>query len=227
MVDEKKYPLCACLTENNINKCLSEIKKIKTPIIEHRIDYLEKVEKLEELYKNKDFEFIATCRREGFGGYFKGSEEERIGVLLGAIEEGATFVDIEVETEKKLIDIVVNKAREKNCKVIISMHDFDKTPPFKTLLGNIIKERSYGADIGKVVCTARTIEDCHNLLDLIIEAHKLDFPIISFGMGDTGKFTRVSCLFYGAIFSFVSNNKASAPGQLTYDEMVKAIELMK
>lgn len=218
--------LCTCLTENTLEKCQKELKNIKTSLIEHRIDYLEKVEDLHSLYKNKDFDFIATCRRETCGGKFNGSEEERIGILLEAIESGAKIVDIEIETSKELIDIIIKKAKEKNCKVIISMHDFNKTPDFKTLLGNVIKERSYGADIGKVVCMAHTIEDCHNLLDLIIEARKLEFPFISFGMGETAKFTRVSSLFYGAAFTFVSNNNKSAPGQLTYEEMETILKIL-
>lgn len=218
--------LCTCLTENSLKGCVKELDKIKTKLIEHRIDYLEKIDDLSILYNNEKFDFIATCRRDGFGGKFNGSEEERIGILLGAIEAGATFVDIEIETSKELIDIVVKKAKERNCKVIISMHDFEKTPDFKTLLGFVIKERSYGADTGKVVCTAKTIEDCHNLLDLIIEARKLDFPIISFGMGESAKFTRVSSLFYGAEFTFVSNNIKSAPGQLTYEEMNNILDIL-
>lgn len=219
--------LCACLTESNIDDCKNELKKIKTKLIEHRIDYLKKVENLSELYSNKEFEFIATCRREGKGGNFTRSEEERIGILLEAIESGAAIVDIEIETEKNLIDEIVKKARENNCKVIISMHDFEKTPDFKTLLGEVLKERSYGADIGKVVCTAKTIEDCHNLLDLIIEARKLEFPLISFGMGEIAKFTRVSSLFYGSPFTFVANNNASAPGQLTYLEITKVLDIFR
>lgn len=217
-----KNKLCTCLTEKNLESCLKEIPKIKTTLIEHRIDFLEKIENLEKIYsfgKNNKKEFIATCRSVNCGGNFKGSEEKRISILINAIESGATIVDIEIETEKEFIDKIIEKARENNCLVLISMHSFNNTPSFKELLSTMIKQRSYGADIGKIVCTANSINDCHNLLDLILEANKINFPLISFGMGEIGKFSRIVSLIYGSPFTFVAYNKNSAPGQLTFEQM--------
>lgn len=223
-----KNKLCTCLTEDSINNCIEEIPKIKTNLIEHRIDFLENISNLknnlnlEEIYsfgKKSKKEFIATCRNINCGGKFSGTDDERINILINAIESGANIVDIEIETKKELIDKVIKKARQKNCLVIISMHNFEFTPPFKEILGMMIKQRSYGANIGKVVCKANTINDCHNLLDLILEANKIEFPIISFGMGEVGKFSRISSLLYGAPFTFIAHNNNSAPGQLTYEQI--------
>ncbi len=222
-----KYKLCTCLAEKNIDDCLKELNNVKTDLVEHRIDYLEKIEHLDLIYSSfKEKDFIATCRRENCGGKFNGSEEERVGILLSAVELGAKFVDIEIETEKFLIDKIVSFANERNCKVIISMHNFNSTPTFRELLGVMLKERSYGADIGKIVCTASTINDCHNLLDLILEANKIEFPMISFAMGNIGKFSRVSSLLYGAPFTFISHNVKSAPGQFNYEEMISVLKLV-
>jgi 3-dehydroquinate dehydratase I len=221
-----KMDLCVCLTEKNLDACLEVIKQIDSNLIEHRIDYMEKIEGLEKIYSD-DKKFIATCRNKSCGGKFKGKEEERIDILLNAIDCGVKIVDIEVETNKELIEKVKNKAKEKNVKVIISMHDFEKTPSSHELKKILKKEKELGADIGKIVSKANSLEDSHNLLSLILEAKKLNFPLISFGMGEKAKFSRIMSLFYGAPFTFVSYNEASAPGQLSLKEAKKLIEVLK
>jgi 3-dehydroquinate dehydratase I len=236
-----EYELCTCLTESNLEKCLKAIEKIETKLIEHRIDYLKNINSLIEkenycLVKNclakiylkfNEKEFIVTCRNIGQGGKFLGSESQRINILINAIEAGANFVDIEIETEKVLIDKIISKAREKNCKVIISMHDFKKTPSFEKLLEIMALQKSLGADIGKIVCMPKNIENCNILLNLLIEAKKINFPLISFGMGEIGKFTRPVSLIYGSPFTFVSFNKASAPGQLIKEDIELILNMVK
>jgi 3-dehydroquinate dehydratase I len=218
--------LCVCLTEKTFDSCIVAVEKINCEMIEHRIDYMDKIEGLEKIY-SYDKEFIATCRNKNCGGKFEGSEEERITVLLDAIDAGAKIVDIEVETSEELIEKVKKRAKENNVKVIISMHDFEKTPSKEELFRVLEKEISLGADIGKIVTMSESVEEINNLMSLILSAKEKKLPLISFSMGEKGKFSRIMSLFYGSPFTFVSYNEASAPGQLSLEKAKKILEFLK
>jgi 3-dehydroquinate dehydratase-1 len=162
------------------------------------------------------------------GGHFKGCEEKRIDYLLNAIDAGCAIVDIEIETSGDLKQRVINRAKEKNCKVIISMHDFKKTPDRRKLLEMMHREREEGADIGKIVTMANSKEDCHRILGLLLEAKKENFPLLAFAMGDLGRFTRIVALLYGAPFMYVSFGEKGESGQLSVDTTRKILkELMR
>jgi 3-dehydroquinate dehydratase I len=216
------YKLCTCLTETTVNSCLKEINNIDTELIEHRIDFLKEIKDLNKIYSN-DFEFIATCRSKSCGGHFEGSETTRIDILINAINAGANYVDIEVETDSKLKQKLINFAKEKKCKVIVSMHDFKQTPNNSDLQKALFQEIKDGADIGKIVTFANDKMSCTRVLDLILQAKELDFKLVAFCMGEVGKSTRLTCLALGSPFTFVAHNTASAPGQFTASEVRKIL----
>ena len=76
-----------------------------------------------------------------------------------------------------------------------------------------------GADIAKVVTTARKLDDSISTLQLIQE-----FPgerIISFAMGQPGTVSRLLCLLVGGefIYAAIASGKEAASGQLTVSEL--------
>ncbi|HRR42321.1 MAG TPA: type I 3-dehydroquinate dehydratase, partial [Syntrophales bacterium] len=88
--------------------------------------------------------------------------------------------------------------------------------------------RSLGADIVKVVTTARTPEDNLKVLRLIPYARRKGLEIIAFCMGDKGRISRVASPILGSFLSFASleRGEESAPGQMTVDEMRLVLSLL-
>ena len=84
----------------------------------------------------------------------------------------------------------------------------------------IVKEQlAAGADICKVVTTARKLKDNIAVLQLIT-----DFPevkIVSFAMGAAGRISRILCTLAGGYFTYASIKKGreSADGQTTAAEL--------
>lgn len=162
--------------------------------------------------------WIACNRRVEEGGAWKGDESERIKVLLDAIELGAGIIDIELGTpgvEKVVRDI---KGR---AECLISYHNLNKTPSLDNLKGIINKEIASGADICKVVTTARAFADNLAVLQLIS-----DFPgkrVVSFAMGEQGQISRILSPLVGGYFTYASIEKGgeSAAGQITAGELRK------
>ena len=66
---------------------------------------------------------IVTCRPTWEGGQFRGSEEERRGILRQAITHGAEYVDI--EWRANFSDLLAETAGR---RIVLSMHDFDGMP---------------------------------------------------------------------------------------------------
>ena len=107
-------------------------------------------------------------------------------------------------------------------KLLVSWHDFQKTP--KTIeLKNKIKKMSKFSNNVKIVSTAKSVDDATRMLELYDKKGKNN--LISFAMGDAGKISRILCLYLGSPYTYVSLGKAVAPGQFSVDEVNKIINL--
>ncbi len=211
--------ICACITEKTLADCLKVLKSIDTELVEHRIDHMERVEGLSDIYGSTGSTIIATNRNKQAGGKFKGTEEERIGYLMDAVDAGCDYVDIERETDEILKKKITKHARNNGCKIIISTHDFSGTSELEKLVSIMKEEERDGADIGKIVTYANSIEDCHTVLELLIHAKNVDFKLVAFAMGNLGRFTRILAPVYGAPFTYASVNRKAAEGQFDVESL--------
>jgi 3-dehydroquinate dehydratase-1 len=168
--------------------------------------------------------WIACNRRAEEGGKWKGSEARRIGELLSALELGADFIDIELATAD-VSRIVKETGGKAEC--ILSYHDMKGTPPLKALKEVLEREINAGADICKVVTTARSFADNLTVLQLIKEFPKI--KMVAFAMGAAGQLSRVLCPLVGGYFTYASitEGRESAEGQLTVRELSKIYGMLK
>lgn len=163
---------------------------------------------------------IVTCRRND-----KMSEDERKGIIIEAIEKGASMVDVEVENSDDFKNDIVKAAKKSKCTVIVSYHDFEKTPVMRELEQILTWCFESGADIAKIACQAHSPEDAARLLAL----YSYGRPLISIGMGDAGKITRIAAPLLGAPFTYASAEdlKKTAPGQIESDKLEAIIKMIK
>ncbi len=85
------------------------------------------------------------------------------------------------------------------------------------------------ADVIKMVALAQQPEDNLRLLSLIPKARAANREIIAFCMGPAGKWSRVVAPLLGSFLTFAPFTKkgASAPGQLTVNEVKKLWKMLK
>ena len=145
--------------------------------------------------------------------------------LVRAIEAGARYVDVEIEAQKQMSKRVRGAAHENGTIFIRSYHDFEGTDSFESLKAMVEKCRYHGADLVKLVTTARTPEDVKKVMNLYEWARGENIELIAFCMGEAGKESRLECLKYGAPYTYaaLSEEEAAAPGQWPADEMRKAV----
>lgn len=212
--------ICAAV----VNSDLAAIKRVEplTDLFELRIDLIGGG--WHEVAVKLGKPWIACNRRAEEGGRWRGSESERIEVLMSAVELGASIVDIELatpEVEKVVRDI---KGRA-DC--LLSYHDLKGTPPLAKMREIIENQLAAGASICKVVATARIFADNVAVLQLI-----RDFPgvkVISFAMGGEGQISRVLCPLVGGYFTYASigEGRESAAGQITVSHLRKLYRMFE
>jgi 3-dehydroquinate dehydratase type I len=220
--------LCIPIVEKTVEKALVAIKETNrlADLIELRVDYLKRVN-LAPLLENRRKPFIVTNRREEEGGKYRGEERKRLSVLQEAIDLGGDYIDVELATERSFLrSLIRNKG---GTQVILSFHDFHRTPSLKELEQLFDQMIRLGADVIKIVPFARSWEDNLSILSLIPFAKERRQKIVAFCMGEKGKISRIFSPFLGAAWTYASLNKsrASAPGQLTARELMDTWEKMR
>ncbi|MBU0480582.1 MAG: type I 3-dehydroquinate dehydratase [Proteobacteria bacterium] len=171
---------------------------------------------------------LITCRPEWEGGCFRGSEVERRDILMAAIRDGAAYVDIELKTAVEMRQLLLAAAKEKGVKSIVSWHDFKTTASAKALESIFQEQCRTGADVGKIVTTARDFRDVLRVLGLQELSHETGFPLCAFCMGKAGVISRIATLEMGGFMSYAAadDGQPAAPGQLSVSVMRRIMEAL-
>jgi len=203
-----------CVSISKVSYDLAAEYARKYPFVEFRLETLPiSLEEAGNLFSIAE-RSVSTCRP------MSGQEERREKVLKIAIESGTDFVDLEIDeieaNEQTLTDIR-ERVQRAETKLIISYHNFKKTPQKSELETIYEKAIQYGADIVKIACAVHHQEDNLRLLSLCTEYQ----PVLAIGMGPMGIFTRVLGPFLGNPFTFAhpDDQSPTAPGQLSYSRM--------
>lgn len=200
---------CLSIAFESVDKCIEATQGFE--IVEFRLDKIKFSNKLKDLF-SVQAKTIATYRPNK-----DVNDDERISVLKKAIDEGADYIDIEIENSEAYKEELLEYSCKKGVKVIVSYHDMQKTPPKAELEHLIAWASEYNADIIKIACLVNDKKDAARLLSL----YDSDLSLIVIGMGELGKITRVAASIMGAPFMFVSFDKDSqtASGQFSKEEI--------
>lgn len=222
-----KYKTCVTVAEKTPNKIKQTLKIAlrKSDYVEVRFDFLkiEQIPEALEIIKKDMNKVVCTLRPKTEGGKFSGNENERIAIIKLIAEYSPFLLDVEFNTMKK------NQALRKylkstKTKLLISWHDFKKTPTATELKKKLDQMSKISSNV-KIVSTAKSTEDSTRMLELYNK--KRINNLISFAMGDFGRISRILCLYLGSPYTYVSLGKAIAPGQFSVDEVNKIINLKK
>ena len=156
--------------------------------------------------------FLATCRRKEGGGRFTGDIARQLYWLSQARDAGCQWCDVEMETFRELPEGFLRTYPVPG-RIMLSIHDFDRTPD---LPRDIVVARDGQVDAVKIAAQARTIADSVRLLELA--RHSRNFVAVP--MGDVGLPARLLALREGSALAYAPVAEATAPGQVSLDEML-------
>jgi 3-dehydroquinate dehydratase I len=209
--------ICVCYAGFDYNGLVNILNEQRPELAELRLDSL-KLNR-DELKKvlAMDIKFIATCKDKDYA--------EK---LLSAIQYGADYIDIDIESDEGSMDKLIKQARASanSCKIIISYHDYNKTPVSAELERVMEWCLDKKPDLIKISCMVREIRDNARLLGLLDSGSSNKMIVI--GMGEMGRVTRIIAPKLGAFCTYVGSVKGmeTAPGQISFDEIKKITEAM-
>jgi 3-dehydroquinate dehydratase type I len=119
--------------------------------------------------------------------------------------------------------------RRGKTKIILSWHDFTGTPETTRLEAVLDEMLDSEADVVKLVALAREPADNLRMLSLIPRAKAAGKDAIAFCMGPLGKWSRLAAPLLGSWLTFApfSKQRASAPGQLTVNDLKRVWNTLK
>jgi 3-dehydroquinate dehydratase I len=160
--------------------------------------------------------WIACYRIAAQGGRYDGDEGARLDVLRRAVGLGAAMVDIELTAPDAGAFVREMRGR---ARMLVSHHDFEGTSAEGVLVETVRRQQELGADVCKVVTTARSAEDMATVLQ--VPARCRPAQVVAFAMGPAGMASRVLAPLAGSPFTYASlaRGSESAPGQLTVQSL--------
>ena len=217
-----KYKTCVTIAEKTPYSLKKVVKKAlkKSDYVEIRFDFLkpEKIPEALELVKKDLKKSVCTLRPKSEGGKFSGVEKERTSILKLIAEYNPFLLDVEFNSLKKN-KTLVNYLKKTKTPILVSWHDFKKTPNVSVLIKTLKQMAKFSKNI-KIVTNAKSIQDPANVLSLYGMVSTIS--LIAFAMGDHGRMSRILCLYLGSPYTYVSLGKPIASGQFSLNE-VKSI----
>ncbi|MEE8402582.1 MAG: type I 3-dehydroquinate dehydratase [Candidatus Hydrothermarchaeaceae archaeon] len=236
----KTPSICASVIAHSVDeflKVLGNADVRRADLIEIRADGL-KVEDdagrgykthIKGLFRRAKFAnlpLILTVRMEKEGGVFIGTEAERVDCIKDGIKL-ADMVDVELRMDEGGRDEIIAAAKSKKVPVILSYHDFKKTPEDDAMMAILEEAENLGAGIAKLAVTANSRADVVRLLNVTQEmSERLKIPLCTISMGELGAISRIAAPVFGSAITYGYVTKETAPGQLPVSELDSALRAL-
>ncbi len=204
-------------------------------IIEFRADHFSKVKDIDAV-RTILGKIKAECRKPmifTFRNVAEGGKCEISGdyyrKLLRTVAEGsfADIIDVEasaIGSDKDFVEML----KDFGAYVIISRHDFNKTPTQEEMIRNFFEMQDLGADIVKAAYMPNSKKDVINLITATenITSTYESCPVVSISMGHLGMITRLLGEFMESCITFASITKSSAPGQVNIESLETVLDVI-
>ncbi|RLL41290.1 type I 3-dehydroquinate dehydratase [Oceanobacillus piezotolerans] len=232
--------ICVPMVGKTTKQLVEEAKELTTldyDVVEWRVDFFEQVEEIEKVKEAlKEIRsvlpkapLIFTFRSAREGGEKEVSSKYYKDLNLEILKtKEVDIIDVELFNDEENIKTLVSAAHENNVLVIISNHDFDKTPDKNEIVSRLMKAQDLGADLPKIAVMPNNTADVITLLDAtreMAESHA-NRPIITMSMAGKGVISRLAGEVFGSALTFGAAKQASAPGQIAVKQLKDALHLL-
>lgn len=228
------------ITAKTYDEAIAQAKVIannpNADIAEFRIDMLEfssdtpKVialgQKLNQILKDKPL--IATIRTHNEGGKMTVTDSDYAKIYTTYLAQPfMQLLDIEMFRDKKSVEKLVKLAHQKGVLIVMSNHDFDKTPPQVEIEKRLLMQDNMGADVLKIAVMPKSKQDVLTLMNATANvSQQTQKPLLTMSMGKLGILSRVATASMGGSMSFGMIGQASAPGQIDVGDLKKLLTIV-
>lgn len=212
-----KPRICVSISPSDTAEALSNVRQAEqqgADLSEIRLEKLSSYDGLSRIVRAAKRPLIATNRVSSDNG----SQSDGDAAVMTAAEDGFHYVDLDFETRD--LQRRIDRMRSKGAKIILSHHDYLRTPAPHELVAKLEEFHRFKPDICKIVTTAHHMDDNLTILEFLKSNHGKD-SMVSFAMGTVGVWSRLLAPLYGAHFTYasLSRGQETAPGQTPIHEM--------
>jgi len=203
-------------------------------LVEFRMDLA--ADPLEQLAAyDGELPLLVTNRPAWEGGEADGSDAAAEAARLDALEatlgnDAVAAVDIELAALRRSdrAAAVAEEADALGVEVVVSVHDFERTPSERAMRSLLSAAASAG-DVGKLAVTATDREDALALLSATHAADAAGERVATMAMGEAGRHTRAVAPVYGSKIGYapVHAEDATAPGQYDLATLAELVDRLR
>lgn len=240
IIGEGMPKICVPIIGKNTEELISEIKclkKFEVDLVEWRMDYYKEIlnlnqvtqtiEQIREVLGN--IPLLATFRSKKEGGETELDIVDYFELNRNIIAtEKVDLIDLELFSGEVQAKEIVDFAHKHNVKVIMSNHDFNKTPSKEEIVKRLCRMQELGADLPKIAVMPCNQNDVLTLLEATNEMNMqyADRPIITMSMARQGMISRLIGEVFGSAITFGAVKAVSAPGQIEVAELKQVLKII-
>lgn len=172
---------------------------------------------------------IATIRTHNEGGQLTISDADYGKTYQAYLKQPfMNMLDIEMFRDQQVVKNTVQLAHDKKVLIVMSNHDFKKTPSEDEIVKRLLKQDELGADILKIAVMPQNKQDVFTLMNATLKVSQLsNKPLLTMSMGKLGTISRIATANMGGSFSFGMIGEASAPGQIDVTQLKQLLKTVQ
>ncbi|WP_455813649.1 type I 3-dehydroquinate dehydratase [Pseudomonas graminis] len=214
-----------------------QLADVQADVIEWRVDHYEAVDNVDAVKAAlqqirailPQVPLLFTFRSKKEGGEHEMSDDAYFTLNSVIARSGLVdLIDVELFNDEERIRALIDQAHEAGVKVIMSNHDFHKTPTKTEIIARLCRMQTLGADLPKIAVMPQTAHDVLVLLDatLTMKEEYATCPLITMSMGKTGVISRLAGEVFGSAMTFGAARQASAPGQIAVQPLREMLNVL-
>jgi 3-dehydroquinate dehydratase-1 len=173
---------------------------------------------------------LFTRRAQREGGQPMALSEPQVLALYETIAASGAVDAMDYEMGNQPGDVARVRAltRSHGLALVLSFHDFQRTPADDELDARFTQAHLLHADVAKLAVMPQSVADVHRLLGATLRASgRLPIPVISMAMGGLGAVSRLCGGVFGSALTFAVGSAASAPGQIPIADVRAALAVLQ
>jgi len=172
---------------------------------------------------------IATIRTHNEGGQLTISDVDYGKTYQAYLQQPfMDMLDVEMFRDQQIVKNTVKLAHAKKVLIVMSNHDFQKTPAEAEIIKRLLKQDELGADILKIAVMPQSKQDVFTLMNATLKvSQQSKKPLLTMSMGKLGTISRIATANMGGSFSFGMIGEASAPGQIDVTQLKQFLKTVQ
>lgn len=233
--------VCAPLVARTAEALVAEaaaVAALRPDLLEWRVDFFERIADTQQVLAAAravrqaagGIPVLFTRRAQWEGGQAIALAEPQVLALYEAVAATGDVDAMDYEMGNAPADVAQVRAltRRHGLALVLSFHDFQRTPPDAELDARFTQAERLQADVAKVAVMPQSLHDVHRLFGATLRAsERLAIPVISMSMGGLGAVTRLCGGVFGSALTFAVGSAASAPGQVPIADVRAAVAVLQ